>query len=1155
MQSERVYQLPVSNIAYHVYLAEEDAQHLHLVSQQAFRRTLDKYVEHEALAERFQVELEHREAILKEQRDQEKLRRQQERSRQSNGHHQHSQHHRLRTRDSQEHLSSHFPLSTSSASSSGRGRGRSAQLAAISAEAAAAAEAALTQPRQGASQSSRHTSPNSSHGIGSRHQLNAQPLAPPPSQHTINVRSSSSDRSFSASPALPPSPSPRLVPMNVSDGAAPGFHQHNHQYYQRQPQDDVRSVKQATEAYSQGDGNGELHSHLSNGGFVSSRTQRKKRKQTIPVSQSIVSRIPGITLRLQAEKQGEALQVEIIKNVEDYDPHPITVATLRTERSPSNAVETKGGSPAVAATWRSASPSMATTEINQQRPQDSQVAVGESNEDVTMDDFQAEASSQAATASEGAPTATMDMDSVDTGLLASEEDHRKVRASIASGRRRAYSFLQEAVDAYQDPDEDNGDISTYLQHHRGHGFKSGIGSRSKGLHSAPSPSSQLSRGTMPLADPYSTLLPSAAGSYLPLSWENFSARDCVVNKVIGKHDKELDELEEVVQDTISRQQQFQQQLLEEQRSQSGGTETPQQQSEHTSGTHGSRHSSPHQYPSKREKHEHHHAPLTMTTRSHDSAATRHRRTPSSQNGRHATPPARDNDAPSSTTAASAKGAGTPRSSRYRQGDTAAVSTRRGTGNDTLLHYDDIERILQEKRRKKRIEKMRQSSKASSGNGDDDEREEDEAMEEARQMSVETDSTTTTREEPTATRADELVAKDSSSAISGTDKEVRSKRSMSFSGASVPHDDIEATSGPVVKRERRNSSTIHMQSVHAFGERTGRVKRPSDRAESSMASSSSSSEEEDETDLDYKHKGQRPSQSQARAGTSSSGGQTGQSTSPTAEPSTRRRARSNATLPILEMASASGNGDSRHVEAHFFNAALEMINQKRRDVLAKRRAAKLAEEAEAEAAKAEMEEKLQAAEAEKQRVADQEKRLEELRAQKIQSSNLPKSSKILPGRVRRRPPRGVDDAGYLPDACTSCQLSLTELDKTSWKEAQETKSIQLPKTWGAHAVLCSACRPQYSIHHTRCTQCFYVPMQEELAASPRCLRCRSGTWLKELLVPSAPGSNVMEFPVARPSKKSDRSMSESRRSSLAGGVTAEEDNADDDSSRPAALDGA
>ncbi|KAF9970823.1 hypothetical protein BGZ73_006397 [Actinomortierella ambigua] len=931
--------------------------------------------------------------------------------------------------------------------------------------------------------------------------------------------------------------------MNVSDGSASGFHQHHHQhqYHQQQQQDDARSGRGATEDYSHGSSSsGELLSYMSNGGSVSARTQRKKRKQTIPVSQSIVSRIPGITLRLQAEKQGDALQVEIVKNVEDYGPQ------LATERSPSTADEAKGGSPTVAQT-KSTLPSSA--ETDEQRLKDSQATVSSSSDDVTMADSQVETQAQTATTLEGTLSATMEMDSVDPGQFACEEDLRKVRESIVSGRRRAYSFLQEAVDAYQDPDEEDADISTYLQHRRGHGLRSGIGSRAKGLHSAPSPSSQPSRGSMPLADPYSTLLPSAAGSYLPLSWENFSARDCVVNKVIGKHDKDLDELEGVVQDAISRQQQYQQQLLEEQRSQSGGTETPQQQSEHTSGTHGSRHSSPHQYPSKREKHEHHHAPLTMTTRSHDSVASRHRRTPSSQNGRHATPPTREHDAPNTATATTTRSAGTPRSARQRHGD-PAVSTRRGTSNDTLLHYDDIERILQEKRRKKRIEKMRQSSKASSGNGDDEEHDEDEAMEDVRQMSVETDSTAATGEEPVAT-SDDIPAKDSTSITSGASKDIRSKRSMSFSGASVPHEEEESATGSLIKRERRNSSTIHMRNDHPISERAGRAKRPSDRAESSAVSSSSSSEAEDETDLDYKHKGRRPSQSQARGVPASSDGHTGQTSNQLADSSTRRRVRTNATLPILEMAGASGNGDTRPVEATFFDAALELISKKRRDVLAKRRAAKLAEEAEAEAARTEMEEKMQAAEAEKQRVAEQEKRLEELRAQKIQSSNLPKTSKILPGRVRRRPPRGVDDAGYLPDACTSCQLSLTELDKKSWKEAQDTKSIHLPKTWGAHAVLCSACRPQYSIHHTRCTQCFYVPMQEELAASPRCLRCRSGTWLKELLVPSAPGSNVVEFPVARPSKKSDRSVSESRRSSLAGVVTAEEDNVDeDDAGRPA-----
>ncbi|KAG0231605.1 hypothetical protein BGW42_008756 [Actinomortierella wolfii] len=1092
MQSERVYELPVSNIAYHVYLAEEDAAHLHHVSQQAFRRTLDTYSEYEALAERFQVELERREAILKEQREQEKLRRQQERSKHSSSshnHHHHS-HQRLRARNSHEHLGAgHYPFSTS-ASSTGRGRGRSAQLAAISAEAAAAAEAALSQP---------------------------------------------SDRSFSASPALPQSPSPRLVPMNASDGAVAGIHQHRHQ---QQQQDDVGGVGKETTGFSDSNGGHELSSHPLNGSLVSARTLRKKRKQTIPVSQLIVSRIPGITLRLQAEKQGDALQVEIVKNVEDYNHHS---ASIDVGRLPLAAEESKASLTGILA--ESMSPPSASADIHQQRTENTIIGDGSTsggsdgvdNEDVAMADSQVEMSSYKSTSAKEGP---MEVDST-------EQDLQKVRESIESGRRRAYSFLQEAVEAYQDPDEDQDDISTIAQHRRGHGFRAGISSRARGRsHSASPVSLPSSRGTMPLADPYSTLLPSAAGSYLPLSWENFSARDCVVNKVIGKHDKDLDELEEVVQEAITRQQQYQQQLLEEQRSHSGGSETPQQQSEQTSGTHGSRHSSPHHYPSKREKHEHHNVPSTITTRSHGAATMRHRRTPSNQNGRNVTPPAHDSELPTNTSAT--RSTGTPRSSRHRQGETGTISTRRGGNHDSLLHYDDIERILQEKRRKKRIEKMRQSSKASSGNGDEDE---DEGVGGMRQMSVESDSTAATKEDTTTAMAvDEPLANDSPNVSSGRAKGARSKRSMSFSGASSSRQDGESKAEPSYKRERRNSSAIHMRTDHATT-RTGRSGQPSDRTEPSTASNSSSSEAEDETDLDYKHKGRQLNNIQPRAGPSSSEGLTQRPITPTTETLTRRRVRTNATLPMLELASAGGDGNARKVEANFFDAALEMISRKRRDVLAKRRAAKLAEEAEAEAAlqaaKTELEEKMQAAEAEKQRVADQEKRLEELRAQKIESSNLPKSSKILPGRVRRRPPRGVDDAGYLPDACTSCQLSLTELDKTSWKEAQEAKSIQLPKTWGAHAVLCSACRLQYSIHHTRCTQCFYVPVQEELSASPRCLRCRSGTWLKELLVPSAPGSNVMDVPVIRPGKRSDRSTSVSRRSSLAGGgMTAEEDNADE-----------
>jgi len=206
------------------------------------------------------------------------------------------------------------------------------------------------------------------------------------------------------------------------------------------------------------------------------------------------------------------------------------------------------------------------------------------------------------------------------------------------------------------------------------------------------------------------------------------------------------------------------------------------------------------------------------------------------------------------------------------------------------------------------------------------------------------------------------------------------------------------------------------------------------------------------------------------------------------------------------------------KTNFFESALEVIEQKRRETLAKKKAAAaliagIAEEEEAE--KKRKEETLA---------------LEKLsRAEKSEASNLPKSSKSLPGRVLRRSHHnlpgvsaGGDSGAGLemeedPD-CTSCRMELSNAEKAAWRvslpastpgstSGQEADKslltspslrIHLPKTWGSHATLCSTCRAQYLEHHMRCTACFYVPSQEELTSSAsNCSRCKAGTWLREV----------------------------------------------------------
>ncbi|KAF9580390.1 hypothetical protein BGW38_002986 [Lunasporangiospora selenospora] len=239
-------------------------------------------------------------------------------------------------------------------------------------------------------------------------------------------------------------------------------------------------------------------------------------------------------------------------------------------------------------------------------------------------------------------------------------------------------------------------------------------------------------------------------------------------------------------------------------------------------------------------------------------------------------------------------------------------------------------------------------------------------------------------------------------------------------------------------------------------------------------------------------------------------------------------------------------------SNFFESAMAVIAQKRRDTLAKKRAAK----AEAVEREREMEkdknkeypegneengegkdddeslDRVMEMEVEKEREqprqykspeAEEAQLLEELQAQKVESSNLPKSSKSLPGRVLRRTRNSTGGAHYHWDGtghegsgagidgmteeeailsalnpdCTSCRLELSKADKAAWKHAQDQGEIRLPKMWGTHAILCTACRLQYLEHHFRCTACFYVPVRTEMAASGAlCSRCRAGTWLME-----------------------------------------------------------
>ncbi|KAF9332276.1 hypothetical protein BG006_004861 [Podila minutissima] len=908
MQSNYIYQLPISNIAYHVCNREEDLDTTQEISRRAFQRTMDSYHEHEQLADVFQVELDKQQLLTRERKEREKMLKQNKHKSKRQNRSQSQQPHPHPPHPSYPHrhlYSALFPSSSTFLPSHEH----------------------LPPHDQ---KRPRRLSDISNNGYGSNATRMPKVHDDDRTRSSPNDPSRSFDRSQSSTPAYPLTPSPRLTPSShpSNDLEASGSAQPDST--SSTPSKDTPSISTHTPTLP----------NLSSTGCT-----RKKRKQAIPVRSSVIDRIPGITLRIQPDRQGEQLQVEILKNLEDYP-----------RRS---------------------------SEIS------------------------------------GEPNATPQAQAM--------QDMAKIKESIESGRPgyamfppghfgSSHPYPESLAHAYQDLD---------LQARRSSEFFEGRVTKEN------SSASLEWMSSMESLMAHHEMLESRAQ---PLSWETFSTRECVVNKVIGKHDHDLELLEEVVQDAVARQ-----------------------------------HYNNSTSPSNDRDSEPANSPTTNPQRK--SSSSMHTRTSKPLTG----------PAPSAPSKSRAI-----RTTRSRVHGTEKDG--KDNGPQLVEAHEDIELILKEKRRKKRQERERLSSRASSTathiEGDDDDEHDSQ-----------------TRESSTDKSADH----DMDGQHSDEDEDDGDVRMVSY--------------GKQTSRRRGWDENDSISEVSLGTPRNKSSKRPrsgdSSRASTEM-DESSEGDNDAEDDPDYKNRNiksaaiaprsqaMRPPQkphednhvptgasdpnATSRSGKSSiSSTPPLTPTKPTHEPSNKTRARAksfSSTIVATE-------------QSNFFESALASIALKRKETLAKRKAEELKRETDAKTEELKREMEAKAQELKRETEANTQRQLKELQAQKIEASNLPKSSKSLPGRVLRRT-RLADstDTAVDPD-CTSCRLELSPSDKIAWKSATEDGEIKLPKTWGSHAILCTACRLQYLDHHTRCTACFYVPVKEEMdTGGSSCSRCKFGTWLNE-----------------------------------------------------------
>ncbi|KAF9190576.1 hypothetical protein BGZ51_008427 [Haplosporangium sp. Z 767] len=816
------------------------------------------------------------------------------------------------------------------------------------------------------------------------------------------------------------------------------------------------------------------------------RSMRKKRKQGIPVHPSVVDRIPGITFKIQPDLE-QQLQVEIVKNVDDYQDEESLMITI---------------------------------------PEDMEL-----NNPLDMDFMVPRAAREGSTSSVSGHSTSSSIGSREEPLSPprrsrTELDLDKIRKSIESGRPSYVSsswssfmptesflyqqFKQEDMDDGQDlRTASNSDANhLYQKHQHQNGYDYGYGSRSLDLKipivsglrlSSEDADDYLEReNSMPLSATVGSIAwtrtPTAVvkRAESPLSWNNFSTRECKVNKVIGKHDPEFELLEGIVQEKIARQYAAAHPpFANEEPSDREGSQVKDQKNRQLS-SHRQENDGSFAIPA---------AQRTIGTRNSS------RR----QNGL-----ASVTETSTTTTSSSPKRTRATRSRTHH----ADGETDRGAKMELVEAYDDIERVLKEKRQRRREERRRAESEAASMNENMSEagRDEDNEHQDDHEVSLEDDVmdeegstkghaeicqfSLRRQEQQSASRFKKPPPLSSAALQSDIAQENRS-RATPTSPPSPPHSrQVTPSKGESTATSRRTSLSLpHGRGgvhavLHTGSDTTSTPPTTPTRATTSHNANCGQDQQFHTAALPVAGK-------------------------------TRSRARSLSIMSESDKSTSMG----------FFEHALDLMETKRKAALAKKKAAAAAAApshtiATATSANTSISTSINDT-FDPNELERELKNLSSKSTETCMASNLPKSSKSLPGRVLRRVRSQHHDPFYVaeptassaradknsrnldskdgdvlidlldPD-CTSCRLELSVDERREWKQARMAGEIQLnPRTWSRTAILCDACRTQYQRHRLRCTQCFYIPVMtsaqdedEVLRAGGTCIRCKAGTWLKE-----------------------------------------------------------
>ncbi|KAG0285005.1 hypothetical protein BGZ96_010682 [Linnemannia gamsii] len=825
-------------------------------------------------------------------------------------------------------------------------------------------------------------------------------------------------RSLSSSPILPLTPSPRIIPSDTSFGVVNSLPSTAVTTTTVFPTSSTMTAPPTPPP------------QLNSGS--STLPMRNKRKQVIPVHPSVIKRIPGITFRIQPDLD-KHLQVEILKNIEDYQSTATKDVSLPGGHSTS-----------------------LSTNINQRLQQ-----------------------------LDGA------------SHLQANQDLNKVRQSITSSRPGYASlYIPDDSASYDDPYHQDyretsphtmalhaapnqSNKSTRYHPYQQHSRNTSFGSAHNVSIQTPTNLRSRSSSSANIWAPYA---PSAAGlamllsdvvavrATLPLSWDNFSTRDCQVNKVVGKNGQDFEQLEAVVQETVARHQAVaaaaQQEADEENQEDDEGTDELLEQNSFTAAKESL-------------------GPSGDASRKRKSAPA-------------ITPPSPAVAPPSQAPAQPATGSRATRSRATHPTEGGRPS--RAGATDLVEGYDDIERILKEKRQKKRDQQKRDSqSRGVSEATTEGDFDMDVNMKHPR-----------IKEDDDMDDQSALLREYTESEHEGSTR-IHSKR-----GAAKPHTPPHSRQVTPAAKSDFGSSSLHH---HAH-----------------LGSNLSRTPPATPTRASTRHPQHTDSTHHEPSAES------------TAVPVSKTRARARSFSTTIQT----------DAKTNFFESALEMIEAKRRQSIAKKKASAIVNSATAvvttgttntDSQKDQHQQHVDEQRQEADRQLERELVNETSQNMMAPNSNIPKSSKFLPGRVLRKPRvKNYDDSDVETDHhdggttsgsatsstgsevtydrdCSSCRLDVTNVDRELWKQACQSGEIYVnPKTWGRTAILCSSCRTQYHRHGLRCTQCFYVPVWNpepvpvsapetsensssfapsvgNTSVMPKpggtCKRCKAGTWFQEV----------------------------------------------------------